>query len=206
MTPVEIFSKIRARSADADTVICNLHSACSPKKRKAYRCLRAGSETHVIDFDAIKTLADIARGTASRKSVDALTLPPSHTCLCFIELKSWELLIEHGGTTENIYRQAGKYASDLPQKLSDSLQICKEITDDTGTFRNCKILYVLLTDIAVDDDGIAAFSSDMMALAGTSSNLKELCNLLSFDIMRNIPSVETRYWECRNFDKELSSL
>lgn len=208
MTPLDIYNQVLAFSgAPSTTIICDLHSACSPQKNKIYLCTHAGSITPVIDFDEIKELADTARGLpAPRKSVDALTLPPSRTFLCFIELKSWELLITYNGTEDTIRQQAVKYSSDLPKKLSDSMQICEEITSDSNTFSDCKIVYILVTDISVADDGIKAFNSDMMALAGTSSNLKDLCNSLSYGIMDRITIVETRYWECRSFDKNLSTL
>ena len=78
-----------------------------------------------------------------------------------------------------------------------------EITNDPETFDECKIIYILVTDISVEDDGISAFSSDLMALAGISSNLKDLCNSLSKEVMAGITAVETRYWESRNFDKSM---
>ncbi len=49
-------------------------------------------------------------------------------------------------------------------------------------------------------------TTDLAALAGISSDLRELCNSLSQGVMDGITAVETRYWECRNFDKELSVL
>lgn len=207
MTPLDIYKQVLSFSNTPTTIICDLHSACSPRKKKTYLCTLARTKTPVIDFDEIKTCADAAKGLASpRKSVDALTVTPSGTFLCFVELKSWELLIMYNGSEYNIRQQATKYSSDLPIKLSDSIQICEEITNDPNTFSNCKIIYILVTDISVVDDGIMAFNSDLTALAGTSSNLKELCNTLSHDIMNSIKSVETRYWECRNFDINFSTL
>lgn len=84
--------------------------------------------------------------------------------------------------------------------------ICKEITHDGDVFDDCKIIYILLTDISVEDDGIMAFNSDLTALAGISSDLRELCNTLSRGVMDCIDIVETRYWECRNLDRNLSML
>lgn len=206
MRPCEIYSAIETYVGNHTTIICDLHSACSPQKDRYYLCNNIGSKTSVIDFDNVKTLVDTKRKSPNRKSVDALAITPSHIYLCFIELKSWELLISHNGNEENVRKQATKYSSDLPQKLSDSIQICKEITNDTTIFQDCKILYILLTDISVTTDGIQAFNTDLTALAGTSSDLKELCNSLSQDIMDKITSVETRYWECRDFDKNFSTL
>lgn len=206
MIPSDIYNQVRSFSGHPTTIICDLHSACSPKKKKSYSCPNANSKTPVIDFDEVKTRADIIRKLESRKSVDALTVSPSSTFLCFIELKSWELLITHNGSEATVRKQVAKYSSDLPTKLADSLQICKEITNNPETFDECKILYILVTDISVENDGILAFSSDLSALAGTSSNLKDFCNSLTQGVMDGITTVETRYWECRRFDKNMSVL
>lgn len=206
MTPTDIYDKICSFANRPTTIICDLHSACTPKKGNVYLCPHPGSQIQVIDFDEIKVLADKARGRASRKSVDALTLAPSHSYLCFIELKSWELLLANNGSERKIRTQSDKYASDLPIKLSDSMQICAEITKESDTFKGCRILYILLTDISVNDSGLLALNSDLAALAGTSSDLRQLCNSLSQGVMDGITNVETRYWECRNFDDELAAL
>lgn len=206
MTPLEIYNQVAAFSGLPVTIICDLHSACSPKKNKSYLCAIAASKMPVLDFDEVKTRADVIDGIESRKSVDALTVSPSETFLCFIELKSWELLITYNGSEKNVRKQVAKYSSDLPVKLSDSMQICEEITNNPDAFEGCKIIYILVTDISVVEDGLSAFSSDLMALAGISSNLRDLCNSLSKGIMEGITVVETRYWECRNFDKNLSKL
>ncbi|MBD5355702.1 MAG: hypothetical protein HDR88_01685 [Bacteroides sp.] len=63
-----------------------------------------------------------------------------------------------------------------------------------------------MTDISVENNGLDALNADLSALAGISSNLICLCNKLSRDIMNSIPNIETRYWECRNFDEEMTRL
>lgn len=206
MTPKEIYSSVLHFSGEPATIICELHSACSPKKRKTYLCARAGSNTPVIDFDRVKTLVDKAKRIKARKSVDALTITPSTKYLCFVELKSWELLIVNNVDERAVREKATRYASDLPLKLSSSMRICEDITGDINTFHDCAILYILATDVMVEDDGIAAFNADLTALAGISSNLRELCNSLSKGIMANIDVVETRYWECRQLDNKMSLL
>ncbi|MDE7388262.1 MAG: hypothetical protein K2M97_03295 [Muribaculaceae bacterium] len=205
---MEIYNQLVAYSGIPTTVICNLHSACEPEKNKNYLCSYPGSKTSVINFDKIKALADKAKGglKRTRKSVDALTVTPSGGFLCFVELKSWELVLMYNGTECSVRQKAAKYTSALPLKLSDSMNICEQITNNPDTFGGCRIMYILVTDISVADDGIMAFNSDLTALSGTSSNLKDLCNSLSQGIMNEIKTVETRYWECRSFDKNLSAL
>lgn len=206
MKPAEVYRLVGSFLGEDTSAICALHSACSPLKGKKYQCGEVGSHYPVLDFDSVKIKADIEARKESRKSVDALALTPSDKILCFIELKSWELLINNKGDEKKVRKQAEKYSSDLPLKLSDSLEICREIVGDHGEGSVSQILYILITDISVVTNGLEAFDSDLSALAGISSNLNMLCNRLSTDIMQGIPNVETRYWECRDFDHEISKL
>lgn len=209
MTPKQVYDSICHYVEGQNTIICNLHSACSPFQGKSYMCTGQKSQISVIDFDSVKTKADIDSGIESRKSVDAVVHSPSNTFFCFVEMKSWDLLLTHNGNEANIRKQAKKYESDLPKKLADSIEICKQITGDNSILDNCHIVYILITDIPVNSNlnsGISSINSALSALAGTSSNLNVLCNQLSRNIMNNIPKVETRYWECRSFDNELSNL
>lgn len=206
MTPSEIYDKIKRYTEGCETIICNLHSACSPTKGKTYMCTSQGSKALVINFDTVKTEADKVLNIESRNSVDALTKSPSGNYLCFVELKSWELVLSYNGTEKVIRKQAKKYESNLPLKLTDSISICKQICKDNSALDNCRIIFILLSDISVEEDGLSDINSNLTALAGSSSNLNMLCNQLSADIMNGIPNVETRYWECREFDKELKLL
>lgn len=206
MTPHDVFRQVLAYGGTDATCICRLHSACSPSGGRDYICGRAGSATDVADFDAVTAKADKAARRESRKSVDAVTVPPSGSCLCLIELKSWRLVIRHENTESRIRRKAGRYASDLPLKLAHSLDTCADITAAPDLAGACPIVYILLTDIAVEDDGLEALGSDLEALAGISSDLGRLCNTLSRHIMHGMPHVETRYWECRRFDDAISAL
>lgn len=206
MTPDEICRTICEYIKGGRTVICNLHSACSPSKGKFYMCETAKSKTPVIDFDSVKIKADKEKGIESRKSVDALFCSASGKYICFIELKSWVLFLVHGGKESNVRKQAEKYESDLPEKLKDSIEICKEISGNVDILEGCVIVFILVTDITPERDGLSSFYSSMSALAGYSSDLKKLCNRLSSGIMDRITSVETRYWYCRDFDREINEL
>lgn len=206
MTPSEIYDQIRQYTEGCETIICNLHSACSPTKGKTYMCTSQGSKTPVIDFDTVKTEADKMLNIESRNSVDAITKSPSGNYLCFVELKSWDLVLSYNGTEKVIRKQAKKYESNLPLKLTDSISICKQICKDNSGLDNCRIIFILLSDISVEEDGLSDINSNLTALAGSSSNLNMLCNQLSADIMNGIPNVETRYWECREFDRKLETL
>lgn len=206
MTPSELYGKISKYLGTCDKKICDLHSACSPDKGKKYMCVTPASATLVIDFDKVKEKADRTKGIESRKSVDAVKNTDSGNYFCFIELKSWQLLILHKGNEKKIEKQADKYASDLPVKFMHSMEICKEICGDENALDGCNLIYILVSDTSPEKDGLADINASLTALAGTSSNLNKLCDKLSSDIMKGIPNVETRYWKCREFDSEFASL
>lgn len=206
MTPDEIYRIACEYIGGEKTVICNLHSACSPEEGKPYLCKTANSRTPVIDFDSVKTKADKEKGIESRKSVDALSCSASGKYICFIELKSWELFLTYNGKESKVRKQTEKYKSDLPEKLKDSIEICKEISGNEDIFEGCVIVFILVTDITPERDGLSSFYSSMSALAGSSSDLRLLCDRLSEGIMKGIPSVETRYWHCRDFDRKINGL
>lgn len=206
MTPSAIFPAICTYSGKDLTVVCDLHSACQLVKGRVYMCGVAGSKYPVLEFDGVKTKADEDKGFESRSSVDAIAIPPSQSSICFVELKSWALPLSDKPTEAKITKKAAKYASSLPRKLSDSIEICREIIGASDAFEGCRIVYVLLTDISVEDNGLESLEADLSALAGISSNFNHLCNELSKNIMVGIPDVESRYWECREFDNNILTL
>ena len=206
MKPDALFRRLTAYAAEPCTVVCNIHSVCTPSKNRTYLCGSPQSRVAVIDFDAVKARFDRMRAKGARKSVDAVALAPSGGCLCFVEMKSWELMLTNGATEGDIRRKAGKYESDLPRKLSDSLALCRQIAGSARAFDGCPVVYILLSDIAVEHDALTAFCSDLAALSGTASNLRRLCNELSEEIMEGIGEVETHYWECRQFDELMQSV
>ena len=68
MTPKQIFESIYAYIGNKDTIICNIHSACSPLKGKSYICKQGGSKVRIIDFDSVKQQADIDKGIGTPSS------------------------------------------------------------------------------------------------------------------------------------------
>ncbi len=206
MTPSEIYGAVAAFSSCPPKIICDINSACNPGKGRAYACVMAGSAHAVIDFDEVKKLADVAKGCGARKSVDGLALPPSRKLLCFIELKSWKMVLRNQASEQDIVRKAGKYESDLPGKLTRSLEMCKEIMGDENALDGCSIAYALVSDIVIDDNPFEMLVSDLDGLAGTASDLRKLCNSLSAGIMGKIAGADAYYWDCRNFDKEIARL
>lgn len=205
MTPKQIYSKISTYSGLYETTICNLHSACSPQKHKKYLCTPPASNIKVIDFDAVKTMADHELHIDARKSVDAITVSETEKYLCFIELKSWQLLLSHNGTEEAIRKKVQKYESDLPIKFNDSLNICCQICGDNALKKE-HVVYILVSDLQLENNALGVLNENLSALAGTSSNLQRLCSQLSNKLMDDIPEIKTLYCQCRELDTEITAL
>jgi hypothetical protein len=207
MNPLEIYNSIY-NYIEEDSIICDLNSAC---KNHNYLCGQISSNKKVVNFDIVKHKWCKKNKIPDIKSVDAITNSYSNNYFCFIELKSWEKVINPKNKKSDvkesdIEKQAKKYESDLPKKLTNSIETCKQINTNNDLFDNCKIIFILVTDISVNDDGISNIYLNRTALAGTSSDLKKLCNQLSKNIMNNIPNIETHYWHCKDFDTKLSKL
>ncbi len=208
MNPLEIYNSIY-NYIEEDSIICDLHSAC---KNGKYLCGQISSNKKVLNFDAVSCNWCKAQKVSNKKSVDVITTSYSNNYFCFIELKTWELVLNNPKNKKSdvkesdIENQAKKYESDLPKKLTNSIETCKQINTNNDLFDNCKIIFILVTDISVNDDGISNIYLNRTALAGTSSDLKKLCNQLSKNIMNNIPNIETHYWHCKDFDTNLSKL
>ena len=184
------------------TIVCNIHSACC----RQYQCATPSMHT-VLDFDAIKT--DFDKSCRKKhKSVDAVALSGSRNKFCFIELKSWNLLLKYNSNQPQtaIHAQAQKYQSSLPNKLYDSMEICKDLSSDPDLFASVSAVYILVTDIDVYHRPLESFVSNLNALAGTSSDWIALCNALSQNIMSNIKRVSTYYEHCEKLDALLARI
>jgi hypothetical protein len=202
MTPLNIYDSIK-NYIGKENIICDLNSACINHN---YLCGQISSNKKVVNFDIVKCKWCKKNKIPAIKSVDAITTSYSNKHFCFIELKSWKKFLEYNDNESKINNKAKKYESDLPKKLTNSIEICKQINTNNHLFDNCKIIYILVTDISVNDDGISNIYLNRTALAGTSSDLKKLCNQLSKNILNNIPNIETHYWHCKDFDTKLSKL
>ncbi|MDE7402187.1 MAG: hypothetical protein K2M87_02105 [Muribaculaceae bacterium] len=207
MTPLEVYNKLLDAGATED-YICNLHSACSPAKEKPYLCGSLRSSVHVIDFDAFEWKIADAEGRSHEPSVDAVALPEDKECLLFVELKSWEMVLRYHGTEEQISNQAEKYKDAFPRKLLHSMQLCREICESPDALNDCRKGFVFMTDIPTASMGIEGFFSDMETLAATATpaenRLKDLCRDLGKEALAAVTGINTYYWECRDFDRQLS--
>lgn len=202
MTPHDIIIYLATYSPGSRSIVCEINSGC----KGYYLCGTPKSSTEVLNFDKIKEKFQDEAKIPYSKSVDAVCATPQNTRLCFIEMKSWEMFLRYNNDEKAVEKQSEKYGADLPDKLSSSITLCNQILSPDKPFDNCRLSYILLTDIDTETNGIASINENLAMLTGTASNLKDLCNRYSQSIMDGIDGVDTHYWCCRDFDDHIANL
>ena len=203
-TPAELYAKLISDFDLPEHILCDLHKPCN--KSNGHRC-RSVMAYPIIDFDEVKTKDQRGKSGNPKSSVDGFTY--KNQLYCFAELKGWaDFLAFHTNPDtmqEEIEAQADKY--DLNKKLMDSLSICREVAENADIFKDASIVFILVTDIDVDEDGTMEFFSDLMELAETSSDWKVVCNRELKDRLSSLPSnISTYYIKCQKFDEVISKL
>ncbi len=198
MTARELYELIKKTYPGLASTLCGLHKPC----REGRRCL-SGSSGELVDFDQVERLHHA--GMAPKPSVDGVAVNSKGTCFCFVEIKGWEMFLEHAEVTEGkIEKQVEKY--DLQGKLDNSLCICTELSRDGHCFDEMPFVYVLVTDIEVEKDPLESLAFSLEALAETSSKWFRLCNDALRKKLMEIGGVRKRYVNCRDFDSLLKNL
>lgn len=202
MTPHDLYQKLLSDYPTTEHILCDLHKPCIPKEHRCDVVL-----THrLINFDQVKD--EYIRNTKqqNKSSVDGYTY--KEALHCFVELKGWKKFLEfhtNSVTLESIKKQANKY--DLNKKLIDSIQICTDISKDNDLFHSNAVAFVLVTDIAIQNDGIVGFWSNLGHLAETSAQWEHICNEELRNRLSSLPSnVSTYYVNCQEFETLLSKL
>ena len=203
-TPAELYAKLISDFDLPEHILCDLHKPCN--KSNGHRC-RSVMAYPIIDFDEVKTKYQRGKSGNPKSSVDGFTY--KNQLYCFAELKGWaDFLAFHTNPDtmqEEIEAQADKY--DLNKKLMDSLSICRDVAENADIFKDASIVFILVTDIDVDEDGTMEFFSDLMELAETSSDWKVVCNRELKDRLSSLPSnISTYYIKCQKFDEVISKL
>lgn len=203
-TPAELYAKLISDFDLPEHILCDLHKPCN--KSNGHRC-RSVMAYPIIDFDEVKTKYQRGKSGNPKSSVDGFTY--KNQLYCFAELKGWaDFLAFHTNPDtmqEEIEAQTDKY--DLNKKLMDSLSICWEVAENADIFKDASIVFILVTDIDVDEDGTMEFFSDLMELAETSSDWKVVCNRELKDRLSSLPSnISTYYIKCQKFDEVISKL
>jgi len=198
MTPAELYRLLKYRYQDfAVDSICDVETTCSRNGFCEHR-----QRIPVIDFDKVKN--SFYKGHRSPASVDAVCVSGKGTYFCFVELKGWKNYMKFEEKQKNsIEETAGGYH--LTEKLEGSEQLCIELSEDENLFASMPVVFLLVTDIEVEEDGIGAFAQGMFALAETSSDRYVRCRAAAKDVLKSQIRVEHGYICCKDFDKCVSS-
>lgn len=199
MTPSDLYDKLVCKySTLVVDSICQVETTC----RKRGFC--AEKQSHqVIDFDEVKNVFYQGKGTPA--SVDAVCLGDKKQYFCFVELKGWNNYIAHiDKQKDDVKNTAAGY--NLRGKLEDSEELCEKIIGDANLFDSMPIVFLLVTDIEVKNDGMEAFADAMFKLAETSTDITSRCVNAAEDILKEQIRIEHDYIYCKEFDSHLAKL
>lgn len=200
MTPIELYEFLRSQYSDFE-----VDSICQTDKY----CKRVGLCTdkqghHVIDFDELKDTY-YNKVTQKPASVDAVCVGNLQKYFCFVELKGWRNYMLHlKKQKRNIEETAKEY--NLSGKLKDSQTLCIDLTSDKELFANMPVVFLLVTDIDVNKEGIENFNYNLNALASTSSDIYSECITESRRTLESEIRIQHDYVYCKDFDEHMKSL
>lgn len=176
--------------------ICDLHKPCS----KTRGCTTPASHS-CIDFDKVETEFD--RGKSSRPSVDAVTYAGDQ--FCFIEIKGWKEFLKWHVPDINKIQTQSQY--DFKGKFETSRDICIGIADATKLFDTIQAIFILVTDIDVNENAMQNFYANLMSLATTATNWETHCNIaLKGSLDNQITTVPKYYVNCKNLAGKLQEI
>ena len=176
--------------------VCDLHQPCSD-----HRGCSIKPSNKYIDFDAVEKEFD--KGHESRPSVDAVKNAGAY--FCFIEIKGWKKYLEWKKPSEKGIQKQAEY--NLKGKLETSEEICVAISGQSNIFSQIPEVFILVTDIDVNEYGIESIHSDLMALAVSSSDWEAKCNsILEQQLNKQIIKIPKYYVNCKKLDDKLSSI
>lgn len=104
----------------------------------------------------------------------------------------------------NIEETAKEY--NLSGKLKDSQTLCIDLTSDKELFANMPVVFLLVTDIDVNKEGIENFNYNLNALASTSSDIYSECITESRRTLESEIRIQHDYVYCKDFDEHMKSL
>lgn len=199
MTPTELYRLFEAKYPHRVVgAICEVETTC---RRQGF-CEHRQS-VQVIDFDEVKN--DFYQGVRSPASVDAVCASGSGRYFCFVELKGWKNYLRfENKQKEGIEATAASYH--LDRKLEASEQLCISISSDGSLFASMSVVFVLVTDIDVAENGMEAFAGSLFALAETSSDRYLRCRTAAMQVLETEIKVEHDYVCCKDFDRHIADL
>lgn len=175
------------------TQLCSLHKPCIKTKG-----CKVQQNYPVLDFDGVKHLWRKQRKQAETSSVDALTYKAQE--LYFVEIKGWKQFLIYQQISEaSIRQQVDTY--DLQGKLLDSVALCEEIIGETEILKSIPSVYVLVTDISINEQGLESITANLNLLGSTSTNWETVCNRYLGKKLGTVKQIKTLYVTCAEFDK-----
>lgn len=199
----ELYDKLKTRVPNTSaTYICDIDKICLKEKRCSHT-----PKQEIIDFDYIQHQYDKALKRQSTPSVDAITYLKQNGKFCFIELKGWDKFLFGGYqeiSLESIQQTVRKH--NLKGKLENSIQTCKEITENETLFEKIPFCYILITDIAINKNPLQLLAENLTSLSQSSSNWGDICNSLMQDKLNKTGDIEKYYTYCKDFEDLLDQI
>lgn len=176
-----------------ESVICDLHKPCS----KSRGCNTPSSHS-CIDFDKVET--EFNRNRSSVPSVDAVTY--SGNKFCFIEIKGWKEFLKWN--IQDIGKIQSQAQYDLKGKFETSRNICSDIAGTATLFDTIQEIFILVTDIDVNENAMQNLYVNLMSLASTASDWEARCNIaLKNRLNSQITTVPKYYVNCKDLAGKL---
>lgn len=159
----------------------------------------------VLDFDEIKKDFYNGKKVTMPASVDAIGIGIKQKHFCFIELKGWDSYIAHLKQQKKTPQQTAA-GYNLAGKLSDSQNLCKIITGDNDVFAHMPTVFILVTDIDVNNYGMESFANSMFSLAGIGTDIYSECLSNARKTLDSEIHIDRYFVYCKKFDQLLSTL
>ena len=201
MKPLELYNSLKLKYPSYEVgCICHVESTCC---KKGF-CSDI-QHTPVLDFDAIKDHFCHGQTVSTPASVDAVCVGSLQKYFCFVELKGWDNYINFLDKQKNNIKETVD-GYNLNGKLYDSQNLCIRITNNQDLFADMHIIFLLVTDINVKDNGIVAFADLVNKLGSNSTDIYSKCVSESKRTLDSEIHIDHDYVYCREFDDKLSVL
>lgn len=201
MTPLELYNFLASAFPQhvVDSVCC-VETMCKKNGYCSYK-----QHYPVLDFDEIKNEHYNGKNIATPASVDAICIGNKQKYICFVELKGWGNFIAHiSKKKRTVEETAAGY--NLDGKLFDSQELCRQLTSNPDLFAHMPTIFLLVTDIDVESNGIESFADNMFTLAGTSSDVYSQCLTEARKTLDSEIHIDRDYVFCKNFYEYVADL
>lgn len=193
----QIYKLIKAYASLDDKVFCDLHKCADANK------CELPQHHFMLNFDNVKDTYCRNNKLTPCKSADGLSYN-NNGILFLIEIKGWNLYKEHDNpqSEQKVKDKVDKYR--LAVKLTDSLNICKNVLPKVETI-TVPIVYLVVSDIR-RNEGLESIENNLALLAETSSDLSNVYEEEIKSQLSLISDIDYGFVEnCQQIDQELNS-